>query len=317
MKKCLLIGGAGFIGMNLGVCLNRAGYDVTICDCVEKKYLSNRISGLKYIYLDYFTQQINDEIIEKQDIIVLLISSVGPNSSMESPQKCYGQDVTRMVELLEQMRRCHADRLVFISSGGTVYGNKDCDKLKENMETSPINHYGIMKLTQEKILLMYNNLYGMNNVIFRLSNPYGPGQRVSSGIGVVTVFLENILKGEKIYIYGRGEVIRDYIHIDDAVTMIYLLLEKKIVSVETPVYNIGTGVGTSIIKVLQTVEKVLGRKAEVEFLKEREIDVYRNVLDVFKICSVIGDYKCLSLEDGVKKYYSWLESNMVMTTERR
>lgn len=307
MRNCLLIGGAGFIGTNLGVCLDKAGYEVTICDCIDKKCLPNRISKLKYLHIDYFDEAIDDEIIGQQDIIVLLISSVGPNSSMESPKQCYGKDIIRMLELLEQMRRCNVKKLVLISSGGTVYGNQTSDKLREDMNTIPINHYGIMKLTQEKILLMYNNLYGMNNVIFRLANPYGPGQRVSSGIGAVTVFLQSIMRGEVIHIYGEGKAIRDYIYIDDAVNMMQMFFDAEKEKCSVPVFNIGTGIGKSIIEVLETIESVAGKKTKTEFLSGRKIDVSRNVLDISKVCSVIGDYKCLTLEEGVGRYYDLLK----------
>lgn len=307
MKNCLLIGGAGFIGNNLSVCLGEAGYGVTICDCIDKECLSRKFSKLKYLCIDYFEQAIDDEIIRKQDIIILLISSVGPNSSMESPEQCYGKDIIKMLELLEQMRRCNVKKLVFISSGGTVYGNQNSDKLREDMNTIPINHYGIMKLTQEKILLMYNNLYGMSNVIFRLANPYGPGQRASSGIGAVTVFLQSIINGETIHIYGEGNAVRDYIYIDDAVNMMRMFLDAEMEKCEVPVFNIGTGLGKSIIEVLETIEAVTGKKTKTEFLSGRKIDVSRNVLDMSKVYSVIGEYKCLTLEEGVRKYYDLLK----------
>lgn len=306
MKKCLLIGGAGFIGTNLAVCLDNAGYDVTICDYIKKGYLSERISQLEYVCLNYFEEVIDDELIGQQDIVILLISSVVPGSSMARPSSCYGKDIVRMIELLEQMRRCSVNRLVFISSGGTVYGNINCDKLREDMETFPINHYGIMKLTQEKILLMYNSLYGMENVIFRLANPYGPGQSVASGVGAVTTFLQSIMAGKKIYIYGEGKAIRDYIYIKDAVTMMQIFLELNEGKCESPVFNVGTGIGTSIVEVLRIVENIVGLEAKVEYLEGREIDVGRNVLDVSKICRVIGDYRCKSLECGVEEYYSLL-----------
>ena len=197
--KCLLIGGAGFIGTQLAIRLSNCGYDVTVCDRIEKEALSDDIANLNYSCIDYFEENVSDEIISAQDMIFLLISSVGPNTSMEKPVDCYGKDILRMIELLDQMRRCEVKRLVFISSGGTIYGNQDVATFGEDMATSPINHYGIMKLTQEKILMMYNELYGMCNIIFRLANPYGKGQKAASGIGAVTTFLENIMNDRRIY----------------------------------------------------------------------------------------------------------------------
>lgn len=300
MKRCLLIGGAGFVGTNLSLCLAGAGYEVTICDCIEADKLPRQVRDLNYIKLNYFKQQMEDELLRQQDMVVLLISSVNPDSSMANPEICYDKDIIKMIGLLEQMKRCGVNRLVFISSGGTVYGNQDVEKLSESMLTYPINHYGIMKLTQEKILLMYNQLYGMDNIIFRLSNPYGEGQRKASGVGAVTAFLQNIMNGEKIYLYGMGDSVRDYIYIGDAVEMMRLCLDKCGTGSKEVLFNIGTGEGSSILEVLHMAEYITGRKADVVHLGKREIDVARNVLDISKICSVIGNYKCLSLEMGMK-----------------
>lgn len=307
MKKCLLIGGAGFIGTNLSLCLAHAGYDVTVCDCVGNEAVPKVLSGLKYIQMNYFEQDIEDGLLRKQDMVVLLISSVSPNSSMASPQVCYGKDVVRMTELLEQMRRCDVGRLVFVSSGGTVYGNQDALCLREDMATYPINHYGIMKLTQEKILFMYNELYQMDNLVFRLANPYGEGQKKASGVGAVTAFLQSIMHDEKIYLYGRGESVRDYIHIEDAVGMMRLCMEKDKAEGTKALYNVGTGQGHSIMEVLKLAEAVTGKAADVVCLEKRQFDVARNVLDISKIRSFIGEYECMGLEAGMKKYYDVLE----------
>ncbi len=309
MSRCLLIGGAGFIGSRLAVGLSRHGYDITVCDRLNKKDVPSDIKEYNYFYIDYFQEDFSDEIIKKQDLIILLISSIGPGSSMEEAGKCYGRDVVRMTGLLEQMRRCGVRRLVFISSGGTIYGNQEREFLCENMVSAPINHYGIMKLTQEKILMMYNKLYGMENVIFRLSNPYGPGQQSSSGIGAVTAFLENIVFGEKIVIYGDGDIIRDYIYIDDAVEMIRRVIESEYKDCDMPVFNVGTGIGTSILQVVSIIEGVTGKKANVEYREKRDVDVKRNVLDISKISSVIENYQCLSLMEGVRKYYEIKKDN--------
>lgn len=310
MKKCLVIGGAGFVGTNLSRNLAGKGYDVTICDRVEETMLSSRIQNHKYIKLNYFKQPIEDDLLRQQDMVALLISSVNPDSSMANPEICYDKDIIKMIELLEQMRRCEVNRLVFVSSGGTVYGNQNVEKLREDMLTYPINHYGIMKLTQEKILLMYNQLYGMDNVIFRLANPYGEGQRKASGVGAVTAFLQNIMNGEKIYLYGQGEPVRDYIHIDDAVEMMRLCLEKRSAGSKEALYNVGTGEGNSILEVMRMAERIAGRKADVVYLGTREFDVARNVLDIGRICSVIGGYKCLNLEMGMRRYYESLRRTM-------
>lgn len=304
MKKCLLIGGAGFIGTKLACNLINNGYDVSICDYTEKEKVSACKMGATYLCMDYFNEELSDEFLSEQNMVILLISSVAPNSSMQKPESCYGKDIVRMIELLEQMRRCKVNQLVFISSGGTIYGNQNVELYTEDMATSPINHYGIMKLTQEKILLMYNELYGMENLIFRLANPYGEGQMSSSGVGAITVFLENIMQNKKIYIYGEGKVIRDYIYIEDAVEMMRRCLDSDRKAVAVPIFNVGTGQGCNLIQIIDAIENIVGEKAEIEFISARNIDVRRNVLDISKILSVIGNYQCKTLEDGIKEYYN-------------
>lgn len=301
--RYLLIGGAGFIGMNLAIHLADIGYAITVFDCLENPFDISYRAKIKYLQGNYFEEDISDEILREQDRIILLACSVAPKTSMEVSEVCYQRDVVRMIGLLEQMRRCRVKGLILISSGGTVYGNQEEQILSEDMQTFPINHYGIMKLTQEKIMMMYNRLYEMKNVVFRLANPYGPGQRVSSGIGAVTAFLDNILQEKDIIVYGKGEITRDYIFILDVVNMISLFLEQEGKAKGIPIYNVGTGKGTSIMQVIKVIEEITGKTAKILFCEERKIDVKRNVLDTRKLRSVIGVYKCLTLKEGIGEYY--------------
>lgn len=172
----LLLGGAGFIGVNLIKRLRQDRYNVTVYDrSLDSKVLPG--SNLNLIEGDYLSENNFDRILENQDVIVHLISTVSPASSMQNISNSYKDDVVKTLELLELAKNKGIKRMVFISSGGTVYGNSpNSDLLHEDMESYPLNHYGIMKYTIEKILLMYNQLYNMENVILRVANPYGPGQ---------------------------------------------------------------------------------------------------------------------------------------------
>lgn len=301
-KKFFLIGGAGFIGKNLAIELVKCGHKVTIYDCVDNPF-ENGFLDIAYVKGNYFDNDIGEMLLKQQDIVILLACSVGPKSSMINSESCYSQDIVTMIKLLDQLRSFNISRLVFISSGGTVYGRNNEKALSEEMQTFPINHYGILKLTQEKIILMYNDLYKMNNVIFRIANPYGPGQRIASGIGAVTVFLDNIIHEKEISLFGKGDIVRDYIYIEDVAKMITNFLEKEIITDNIPIYNVGTGSGYTLLQVIEVIEKVIGKKAKVSFRDEREIDVKRNVLDIQKLLSVIGDYKCKSLLEGVTEFY--------------
>lgn len=301
MKRCMLIGGAGFIGQNLARAL-KASYDITIVDRID--CIDSLLADIKYLKRDFFENGLEDELFKDVDCVVLLACTVGPKSSMENPELCYKTDIVCLNRLLEQMHKNNCRQLIFISSGGTVYGEHEEKLLNEKMDNFPINHYGIMKLTQEKIILMYNRIYGMNNVIFRLSNPYGSGQKMSSGIGAVTAILNNVMNNDKIHIWGDGRVVRDYIYINDAVDMIKSFLDKsEKLPYTNAVYNVGTGVGTSLNELITIVEEVTGRKADVDYEAPRAEDVSSNILDNSKIKSIIGDYRCISVREGVEKYY--------------
>lgn len=310
MKKCLLIGGAGFIGNNLAKELSSHKYEVTVLDHNLRNKEICHADNIAYVETDYFSEGIGDELLMQQDMVFLFACSVGPKTSMQHPDTCYGQDIIKMIELLDQMKQYQNCQLIFISSGGTVYGDSSKEDCYEGAQTFPINHYGIMKLTQEKIILMYNRLYGMKNVIFRLANPYGPGQKKSSGVGAVTAFLEHVLQNDTIHIFGKGEVIRDYIYIDDATHIMRLALEDTVWDdAENNIYNIGTGSGTSLIDLVYIIEKVTGIKADISFEEERNIDVKKNVLNIDKLCRRIGKYDFISVNDGIHLYYEYLKRN--------
>lgn len=302
--KCILIGGAGFLGSHLAMQLIASNFEVSIFDIVKPQ---NLVRGATYIIGDYYLNGLSDAILEGQDIVFLLAYSAGPQKSMEQPQLCYEKDISCMIRLLDQMRTYGVNHLILFSSGGTIYGNHLEETLSEDMDNLPINHYGIMKLTQEKIMLMYNQLYGMQNVAFRFANPYGTGQRASSGTGAVTVFLNQIQNNKKIILWGNGDIERDYIYIADAIQMVVRFILKDNYQEPIPIYNIGTGQGTTLNQLISIVERALNKKAIVEYSEQREIDVKSNVLDISKIQNVIGHYNCVSLDQGIRKYIEQMQ----------
>lgn len=302
-RKWLLLGGAGFIGGNLARYLAEHGEKVVIADRKEIVSCHKNISG---VVVDFYKEENFMQLLSDVKIVVFLVCNVGPQSSMNKPETSYGKNVTNLIKLLEAMRGCGVD-MVFLSSGGTVYGDGYNDPIVEGDRTDPINHYGILKLAQEKIVLMYNRSFGMNNMIFRLANPYGPGQDVGSGIGAVTAFLKSVMAGTPVSLFGNcRDIVRDYIHIDDACAMIVNtvnMTDAKLNRELGSVYNIGTGVGTSVYDVLKSAEEVVGAQADVRLCKRRVADVKYNVLSNERVQRVIGGYRCRSLIEGMLDYY--------------
>lgn len=297
----LLIGGAGFIGTNLIYRLCQEGYNITIYDRkFEEKQMPNNITNI--IEGDFLTESRFGDIVKNQDVIIHLISTVSPSSSMLDSVSSYKNDVVKTIELLEKARDNNVKKVVFLSSGGTVYGDyPHLELLNEDLNSYPLNHYGIMKLTIEKILLMFNQLHGMENVILRVANPYGPGQDPEKKIGAVSVFLDNILKRNSLTLYGDGSTVRDYIEVSDVCEAVLCAINyRPVKTLIHPVFNVGTGVGTSIIDIIRTIESLTGVTAEIKYEKMRGIDVSKNVLDPRRSREYLNFGYKINLAEGIK-----------------
>lgn len=304
-KKCLLLGGSGFIGQNLARFLKNNGYEITLyARSVENVFSTDELLEMKYIETDFFKDDKLEENIKDNDVIVHLISSVNPSLSMIEPAKCYNNDLVRTIDLLEAARKNNIKRIVFISSGGTVYGNYPAESYSEDMPNNPINHYGIMKLSIEKICLMYNEVYGMDNVILRISNPYGKGQDPNKNLGAVSVFTKKILDGDIIQIYGDGQNTRDYIYIDDVVRAIEKAIEYKSKKDVVPIFNIGSGVGTTLNELVKLISNALKKECHIEYIEDRGIDVHRNVLNMEKTISELRIKMNYNIKKGIQAYIS-------------
>lgn len=239
-----------------------------------------------------------DSILKDQDVVYHLVSTTVPTTSNQHISQELVSNVIFSANLFEACIRCGVKKVVFISSGGTVYGKEvDCP-LKEKTATNPISSYGVQKITIEKLLYLYRYMYGLDYRIIRLANPYGPYQRPNGVLGAVTTFTYKALKGDEITVYGDGSVVRDFIYIDDAIRAI-----MKIVNGENKhrTFNLGCGYGTSIKQVLETIEKALGIKLNVSYLEGRRVDVPVNYLDISRYEKYYGALNPISLEDGIKK----------------
>ena len=312
VPKVLLIGGTGFIGQNLAYALLKRGYMVT--SYARKPLYASFERNINYRFIegDFFVNGEKNLSVEGYDYVFFLVCSMSPAVSKDRIIFGYEEDVSGLLILLEKVRIA-GGRLIFISSGGTVYGNSNEKLLTENMQTFPINNYGILKLTQEKIITMYNIKYGMQNVVFRVSNPYGHGQRRDSGIGAVTTFLDSIITGNTIKIYGDGNNVRDYIAITDVVEIIINFVEKHKKIDEVPIYNIGTGVGTSLNELVDLLHQITSESFKVEYYDSRDVDVKKNVLSIDKIKNVIGNYSFIPLRKGLIMYYKELKRDGEIT----
>lgn len=300
--RILLLGAAGFIGTNLTIELAKKSEDeITLVDR-DREYFKSIISmGFKNVRIVESSLTVNmdfDSILKDQDVVYHLVSTTVPTTCNQHISQELVSNVVFSANLFEACIRCGVTKVVFISSGGTVYGKEVTCPLKENIVTNPISSYGVQKVTIEKLLYLYRYMYGLDYRIIRLANPYGPYQRPNGVLGAVTTFTYKALKGDEIIVYGDGSVVRDFIYIDDAVRAIMKIVEGE---KKHHTFNLGCGYGTSIKQVLKTIEKVLEVKLNVSYIEGRKVDVPVNYLDISRYERYYGALNPISLEEGIKR----------------
>lgn len=307
--KIIMFGAAGFIGTNLAIELSKdPNNDITIVDRNKEHFITleeMQLSNLHSLQFNLIMDADYDRLVEGQDVVYHLMSTTVPTlSNQQIPEELKG-NVVLSANLFEACVRQRVKKVVFLSSGGAVYGKEVECPLNEKVPTNPITSYGIQKVTIEKLLYLYNYMYGLDYRIIRLANPYGPYQRPNGVLGAVSTFTYKALRNETIDVYGDGSVVRDFIYIDDAVRGI-----QKIVNGNDRhrTFNLGCGYGTSIAQVLETIEKALSIELNVNYTEARSVDVPVNYLDIKRFEVAYGDLNPISLEEGIKKTADFMKS---------
>lgn len=298
--RILLLGAAGFIGTNLAIEIAKNNKnEITLVDKREDYFrpiTRMNFQNVNIIESDLSEGMDFDSILDGQEVVYHLVSTTVPTTSNRHISQELISNVVFSSELFEACVRCGVKKVIFISSGGTVYGKESNCPLKEKTPTNPISSYGVQKLTIEKLLYLYKYMYGLDYRIIRLANPYGPYQRPNGVLGAVSTFTYKALKNEKITVYGDGSVVRDFIYIDDAVRAI-----TKIVDGENKhhIFNLGCGYGTSIKQLLDTIESALDIHLEVTFVEARKVDVPANYLDISRYEKYYGALNPITLKEGI------------------
>lgn len=304
-SRCLVIGGCGFLGSYVAESLIEAGYLVRIFDRVhvDTANIANIINKVEMLYGDLSNNADIESALEGVDYVFNFAGATDPRRASEDPIFDVEANVIGTLNLLIAMVKLNCQKLVFSSSGGTVYGLPLELPITEEHTTTPISAYGVSKLAIEKYIQLYHYLHGIDYVILRIANPYGPHQNLHNAQGAIVHFLNSIKQGKIIQIWGDGSVVRDYFYAQDLKTLIPLLLESDI---KNTIYNIGKGVGYSLKDILLTIQDVLGSEIEVEYLPGRPIDVNVNYLAVDRICTQTGWKATTSLYDGIEETWRWI-----------
>jgi UDP-glucose 4-epimerase len=305
-KRCIVFGGQGFIGSHLVEALLGQGYVVRCFDRphvapLGESYLANPNFEL---YEGDFTSEADvANALEGSDICYHLVSTTLPKSSNADPVFDVESNVLGTIRLLTHAVRTGLKKVIFVSSGGTVYGVPTQVPIKETYSTDPVCSYGITKLAIEKYLGLFYKLHGLDYTVLRLANPFGERQRTHASQGAVAVFMGKVLRGEPVEIWGDGSVIRDYIHIADVIDALLIAIDK---SVGERVFNIGSGRGLSLNEVLNAIENVTGRTAIKRYMPSRTFDVPASVLCIERAKQILKWSPQVDFESGLSRFAEWL-----------
>lgn len=302
--KILVLGGNGFIGTHVLDELLAAGHEVRVFDRSPEAW-RKPLPSVDYFLGDFSDIPLLAEALQGMDVVVHLISTTVPSTSNLDPIVDIQSNLVNSVRLFQLMKSANVERIVYLSSGGTVYGIPSILPVPETHPLNPICSYGIVKVAIEKYLGMFEYLYGLKPLVIRASNPFGPRQGHQGVQGVVSTFMHKILSDEKISIWGDGKIKRDYLYVTDLARMCRLAAESNLAGV----VNAGLGKGLTLIDLVEMIETATGRKAGVEHVAARSYDVPEIVLDIEKAKTLLGWCPAISVRDGLSLQFDWIMRN--------
>lgn len=301
--KVLVLGGNGFIGSHIVDALLEEGHQVCVFDRTYERYRSP-LTNVEYFLSEFTNISLLAEALEGVDLVYHLISTTVPSTSNLSPSDDIQSNLINTVRLLDLIVQMKVPRIIFLSSGGTVYGIPKTTPIPETHPLNPICSYGIVKIAIEHYLYMYHQLYALDYVVIRASNPYGERQGHKGVQGVIGTFLGKAKYSEEIQVWGDGSIIRDYIYIGDLAKFCM----KATHATNSGVYNVGSGIGHSISEIIEIIEAEVGQNLLFKKMPRRDYDIPKIILDISKAKITFDWEPETEFHQGIKKSWEWCNS---------
>jgi UDP-glucose 4-epimerase len=298
--SCIVLGGGGFIGANL--CRRLASSGLRVRAFGRRRLFPEVLDGVEWYQGDFFDAVALAAAIETYDVVFHLVHATTPHSANLDMAGDLQQNVMSSLALMDISRNLGVKRIVFVSSGGTVYGPADQIPTPETAPTEPITAYGISKLTIEKYLALYEHLHGLDYRILRVANPFGPYQVPMKNQGIIATLVSHALRHERIEIWGDGSVVRDYIFVGDVIDAIETAAADQ---GDGRIFNIGTGQGRSLREIIAAIEMQLGRRLDINWNPGRPIDVPASVMSIERARDVLGWMPRTPFEEGLEQTIAW------------
>jgi len=303
--KCLITGGAGFIGSNLVDRLIKDRHKITIIDNLstgKKENLNKEANFYKIDICDSKISQIFKE--EKPEIVFHLAAQIDVRKSVENPVEDSKINILGSLNILENCQKFGVKKVIFASSGGALYGEAKIIPTSESYPANPLSPYGVAKFSIEKYLNYYYAVFGLPFISLRLANVYGPRQNSKGEAGVIAIFCDKIFSKNKLVINGTGKQTRDFVFVGDVIEANILAMQSKKIGI----FNIGTAKETDINSIFKQLKIITGSKCKEIHGPKQLGEQQRSCIDSKKAKKMLNWQPKVSFIQGLKKTIQWYEN---------
>ena len=305
MASILITGGTGFIGSHIVEKLLKEGHTVTILSSSSSVHPNIKpfVDKINLVYGNFGNRELLIQVLKGIQFVIHAAWTTVPKTSSENPVYDAQSNIIGSIQLLEAACIAGVQKVIFISTGGAIYGIPEYTPIDERHPVKPISAYGISKMAFERYLHFYHKNKQLDYLILRISNVYGPRQNLLNQQGVIGVWLKKINENQSIEIWGDGSVVRDYIYVTD----IALAISKAIdYAGNRKVFNLGSGKGHSLNDILKVCKQVTHHTPNVSFMESRAFDVPINILSIEKSKRELDWEPTVKLQDGIQKTWDWI-----------
>jgi UDP-glucose 4-epimerase len=300
MKRLVILGGSGFMGQNLLRLLPPGRWQTLVYDQKPPRFHQPD----RYVQGDLAEVDQASELVEAGDVVIHLVHQGIPADSAQDPAAEVSSNLYPFLRLLPALARRRPALFLYSSTGGQIYGHAQSLPVSEDAPTRPISAYGVVKLAMEHYLRIFASAQALPFLIVRISNPYGPFQEETNRHGAVPAIMRALLLDRPFIRYGRGDTVRDYIHVDDVISALLKLIEA---GARDQVFNLGTGQGTSLNELIARIEDISGKKLKLKQEAIRSTDVLMNVLDAARLRQAAGWEPRINLDFGLSLTWEYLK----------
>lgn len=308
-ENYLVTGGAGFIGSHIVDHLISSGKVPIVVDNLSSGRIENLDPRALFYEQDITDQEMMERVfmLHKPTVLFHLAAQISVSRSVREPEEDAMVNIIGSLRLLKIAAKYGVKKVIFSSTGGAIYGD-DVKRIPTDEEElpKPLSPYGIAKYSTENYLRFFSNELGVKYTVLRYANVYGPRQDPYGEAGVVAIFSERMLRDQEVVIFGDGECVRDYVYVGDVARANLLAIEKC----ENTVINIGTGIGTSVNELFDTMKPIADYSREAVHKEPRPGDLKKSILNIYKARSLLEWEPSIQLEKGLEETIEYFRNGL-------